>query len=297
MQNQFAFDAASGSLQGSLLLAFASCASEGRPPARRRAQSASRFAPVALGILAIACVTVLLWTNNLIHSAARDVKSARGAGTFDAFRPLAVRAVRDFAPLANEPRMMILDAMTTVAAMTPFEARPQVLEAIAWGKREAAVAIAAEPKNWRLHFAAAQFHAEAARFERALTTDARHHFDKTRELAPGSGGVLARLPRPARPDAPAIVGRNPGRHYVIWQRLPGALFYQLQQKRDIEAWSLTHSGPGRVVSRSASGTGAAYRVRACTADQNCGPWSLVARARVRRPPETGAPRRARRRTP
>lgn len=93
-------------------------------------------------------------------------------------------AIAAFGPLANTPRHFLLDDLEVnwrvLRVRQPSEARRW----LAYAEAEAAVAVAAEPLNWRLQHSLARLYLRIATTDPKYLALAERHFQRSAELAP-----------------------------------------------------------------------------------------------------------------
>jgi len=208
VQSLTAPDSTIGSLQFTLLFAFVvflGSAGEGRVPAtepdarvrpsvaspagllRHRAGRHGVRILLAVGMIVLggACLSA----NQAIYSASRAIvhaivdaeDSATPPGRSRAYFE---RAISDFAPLANYPRLVLFQHVenrwNTLRTEHPAESERM----LALVNAEAAAAVASEPENWRIHVALARMYAEIGATEPEYRDEAERHRDRASNLAP-----------------------------------------------------------------------------------------------------------------
>ena len=208
VQGLFSPDAAVGSLQFILLLAFlARLESVGRdsaPAAKRDNRFVARVSfPAGMAgrlaerrearALLVAGAVVLagagLFSNQAIHSAAVSVKRAvtsAGRPAVPVARAVSgfERAIADFRPLANFPRLVLFDHVAKhwkyLRGRHPAEAR----RILALVDAEAAAAVRSEPGNWQIRAALARLHQVVGVTDPESRDTAKRHLERLSELVP-----------------------------------------------------------------------------------------------------------------
>lgn len=208
VQSLFSPDAAVGSLQFILLLAFlARLESVGKDPAPAAkrdtrfgarasflAGMAGRLAErreirAALVAGAVALAGAGLFANQAVHSAAVSVKRAvtsagrpadpvgRAVSGFE-------RAIGDFRPLANFPRLVLFDHVAKHWKYLRARRRAEAGRMLALVDAEAAAAVESEPGNWQIRAALARFYQVAGVTDPEYRDTAKRHLDRLAELVP-----------------------------------------------------------------------------------------------------------------
>ena len=207
-QSLFSPDAAVGSLQFILLLAFAAhLESVGKDPAPAARREPGFGPPVSfpagwMGRLverrevrtllvagAVALAGAGLFANQAIHSAAVSVKQA----ITNAGRPAVPvgrtgsdfqRAIADFKPLANFPRLALFDHVAKYWKHLRARRRAEAQRMLALVNAEAAAAVESEPENWRIRAALVRFHTVVSVTDPEHRDTAKRHLDRLSELVP-----------------------------------------------------------------------------------------------------------------
>ena len=208
VQSLTAPDSTVGSLQFTLLFAFVvylGSAGEGRVPApeqdaRVRPSDASpagllrhraghRGVRVLLAVGAVVLGGACLSANQAVYSASRAIVHAIVSAEDSTAPPgrsraYFERAIADFAPLANYPRLVLFrhveDRWNTLRTEHPAESERM----LALVNAEAAAAVASEPENWRIHVALARMYAEIGATEPEYRDEAERHRARASDLAP-----------------------------------------------------------------------------------------------------------------
>ena len=208
VQSLAAPDSTVGSLQFTLLFAFVvylGSAGKDRVPAteqdaRVRPSDASpagmlrhraghRGVRVLLAVGAVVLGGACLSANQATYSASRAIVHAIVSAEDSAVPPgrsraYFERAIADFAPLANYPRLVLFrhveDRWNTLRTEHPAESERM----LALVNAEAAAAVASEPENWRIHVALARMYAEIGATEPEYRDEAERHRDRASDLAP-----------------------------------------------------------------------------------------------------------------
>ena len=208
VQSLTAPDSTVGSLQFTLLFAFVvylGSAGEGRVPApeqdaRVRPSDASpagllrhraghRGVRVLLAVGAVVLGGACLLANQAVYSASRAIVHAIVSAEDSTAPPgrsraYFERAIADFAPLANYPRLVLFrhveDRWNTLRTEHPAESERM----LALVNAEAAAAVASEPENWRIHVALARMYAEIGATEPEYRDEAERHRARASDLAP-----------------------------------------------------------------------------------------------------------------
>ncbi|MYA12780.1 MAG: O-antigen ligase family protein [Gemmatimonadetes bacterium] len=190
VQTQSLFYSATNWLQQILLLGFAAHwearlrAGDGRT--RRWAAAPlralrDRAARIAAGALVLAAAAGSLASSRAVHAGAAALHRAEHEGEFLADME---RSVDAFAPLANGPRVILIN---NVAANWPVLSRDHAAEAdrlLAWMEAEAPAALAAEPESWVVHHALTRLYRAVAATEPGYAERAERHHARSLELAP-----------------------------------------------------------------------------------------------------------------
>ena len=208
VQSLTAPDSTVGSLQFTLLFAFVvylGSAGKDRVPApeqdaRVRPSDASpagmlrhraghRGVRVLLVVGAVVLGGVCLSANQAVYSASRAIVHAIVSAEDSTAPPgrsraYFERAIADFAPLANYPRLVLFrhveDRWNTLRTEHPAESERM----LALVNAEAAAAVASEPENWRIHVALARMYAEIGATEPEYRDEAERHRARASDLAP-----------------------------------------------------------------------------------------------------------------
>ncbi len=99
-------------------------------------------------------------------------------------------AVRTAPGLANYPRLLMVQSITSEWMNYPLQARQEAYELV---EKESVKAINQEPENWRIFYVLARFYQMSATEDQNRLDKADEFVDKTEELAPGT--VEAKLAR------------------------------------------------------------------------------------------------------
>ena len=140
-----------------------------------------RAARIAAGALVLAAAAGSLASSRAIHAGAAAIHRAEHEGEFLADME---RSVDAFAPLANGPRVILIN---NVAANWPVLSRDHAAEAerlLAWMEAEAPAALAAEPESWVVHHALARLYRAVAATKPGYAERAERHHARSLELAP-----------------------------------------------------------------------------------------------------------------
>ena len=281
------------SMQCAVLLGFAAGLEMRTRPARPRGRRrlAPQSAPAGAAIVAVAAAAgglavAGLWSNLAVYRSAAALNEARAFAVVSALPEARDRAAEVFAealawygtaidafgPLANDVRMHLF---RDVAGFLQ-RSRPRLVPP-AWLDAEAAAAVAAEPRNWKLRFQLAIVYAEAADADVARIAAARRHIDALGTLAPNADGVLRLYGRPAQ-AGPIRALHGPDGVLLEWPRDPNVLTYVLVERVRGQGWATVYEGVARrVVVEPPTAGSRKFRVKACRGVAGCGRWSDPAR--------------------
>ncbi len=209
VQSQFALYSSAGSLQYILLLAFvANLERETAPVGRRRVQLRrifECFAPdlfrhnVARAVTAVGTIALVgtsLLANHAIYSSANAIirmELADAANSPDQLRGAFQRAT-DFKPLANDPRLLLVEKVTERWDVLRTQSRTEAERMLALVNAEAVAALEDEPENWQIYVSLAKLYRVVGTSDPEYEDVARRYLEKSMELAPHRKEVLKLAP-------------------------------------------------------------------------------------------------------
>ena len=209
VQTQFAIYSSAGSLQYILLLAFvANLERETAPVGRRRVQLRrifECFAPdlfrhnVARAVTAVGTIALVgtsLLANHAIYSSANAIirmELADAANSPDQLRGAFQRAT-DFKPLANDPRLLLVEKVTERWDVLRTQSRTEAERMLALVNAEVVAALEDEPENWQIYVSLAKFYRVVSTSAPEYEDVARRYLEKSMELAPHRKEVLKLAP-------------------------------------------------------------------------------------------------------
>ena len=159
--------------------------------ARALAPLRHRAARVGLGAVAMLIAAGSIASSLAIHAGGAAIRRAELTGPFLAEME---RAIGEFEPLANGPRIILFNNVAANWTVLATHHRDEAERLLAWMDREAPVALAAEPESWVLHHALARLYRTVAVTHPEYTEPARRHLERSLELAPNLDPLEA--PRP-----------------------------------------------------------------------------------------------------
>lgn len=198
------------------------------------------------------------------------------------------RAIRAFEPMASEVRLHALSRLTPQLATGSI----RLTAVLEWIDAQATAAVAAEPRNWRLRHAIAQFYAIAAEHDPSLIATAQVHADALFDMTPKPQGVLSLIGTPG-PVPRVHLRAIPEGVSVDWPPVPGALTYRLSVGGPGDrAAQVVEGMPTEAVVNPGPRGDRHIRLQACLGRGNCSQWSdPVPLSAIAAPPDGSAPRR------
>ena len=152
----------------------------------------ARFgAKAAAAMAAFACLVVGSSANVAIYSAAVDIALLGVPGRPAKFLE---RAIERFEPLANTPRLILFEQLAEHWRRIRVRESTEALRLLAVVDAQGPLAIAAEPRNWRVHHALARLYHEVAEGDPAYRAVAARHLTRSQALAPNVPVRFVRLP-------------------------------------------------------------------------------------------------------
>lgn len=148
-------------------------------------------AKAAAATAALACLAVGSSVNVAIYSAAVDIALLGVPGRPAKFLE---RAIERFEPLANTPRLILFEQLAEHWRRIRVRESAEALRLLAVADAQGPLAIAAEPRNWRVHHALARLYHEVAKGDPAYRTVAARHLTRSQALAPNVPVRFVRLP-------------------------------------------------------------------------------------------------------
>ena len=94
------------------------------------------------------------------------------------------RAIERFEPMANTPRLILIEQLAEHWRRIRVREGPEALRLLAVADAQALLAVAAEPRNWRVHHALARLYQEVATGDPAYHAVAARHLAQSQALAP-----------------------------------------------------------------------------------------------------------------
>ena len=150
------------------------------PLAWRRATAASAAAALAAASIAANAATYV--GGAALYRAAKDPP--------EVFMASLKASIDAFEPMATHVRMLLLMNVAWNWKALLARDREEALRLLSWCDDAAARALAAEPRNWRLHHALARLYAEVGRSDPAYRPLARQYLRSSREVAPNLDPTL-----------------------------------------------------------------------------------------------------------
>ena len=196
VQNLFLFDTPGNSVQLYLLMGFVlflggrpisseleeqSVQTEGRLRAFVPRSAPAQVTTVCLIVLALTAISYTLVVRPYL-GATRTHAALSGSRTGDERFALYESAVSSAPWFANETVLRFAGALTEHWDRMSHEERRYALDIV---ERDVAAGIGREPRDWRLHLAAAELYNRAAPEDRTLLARSRLHTERVTEIAPG----------------------------------------------------------------------------------------------------------------
>ena len=138
-------------------------------------------AKAAVAVAAFACLAVGSSVNVAIYLAAVDIGLLGVPGRPAKFLE---RAIERFEPMANTPRLILIEQLAEHWRRIRVREGPEALRLLAVADAQALLAVAAEPRNWRVHHALARLYQEVATGDPAYHAVAARHLAQSQALAP-----------------------------------------------------------------------------------------------------------------
>lgn len=189
IQSQFSVPATSSSLQHTLLMAFVSrLETMGAKsfPYKRRWTFVLNDWMHTIGVIGILLLVGLgVFANQAIYSAASSVKKMYNPlNTPSQSMAHAKQAINRFESLANTPRNALFESFPKLWTALHTRYRGEAERLLAWTETEAAVALATEPENWRIHSSLAAMYQAIAIYNPEYEDMARRYSGQALDLAP-----------------------------------------------------------------------------------------------------------------
>ena len=154
----------------------------GPAPRNRPVRAAAAAAAVALAAAGIAANAATYAGGAALYRAA--------TGPTEVFMANLAASIDAFEPMATHVRMLLLMNVAWNWKALLAQDREEALRLLAWCGEAASRALAAEPRNWRLHHALARLYAEAARTDPAYRPLAERYLRSSRAVAPNLDPTL-----------------------------------------------------------------------------------------------------------
>ena len=169
------------------------------PVPRTPVLRATALRATALRALAVSGALALagagLASNRAIHAGAAALYRAEASAT-ERFMDELAAAVQAFGPLANVPRLILFENLAPNWRALHAGQRAEAVRLLAWAEAEAVHALAVEPENFEIHHALTRLYlAVGQTADPAYMERARHHFERSLELAPNRDPLAPPRPR------------------------------------------------------------------------------------------------------
>ena len=147
-------------------------------------------ARAGVAVAALAGLAVGSFVNVGIYRAAADIGRVGVPGRPAAFLE---RAIERFEPMANTPRLILFEQLAEHWRRIRVRESTEALRLLAVADAHAPLAVAAEPRNWRIRHGLARLYHEVAKGDPAYRVVAARHLAQSQALAPNVPVRFVRL--------------------------------------------------------------------------------------------------------